>query len=102
MGLTSSGRGRTGDGGDCGMPSPGVLFHGVDEPGVSMDRRGREPRDSEKDAPGALGVCEVRGCSTGWPIGTGVCTGSSPGVPGTADGVIARPEGGGKGLFAVA
>lgn len=47
IGLTSSGRGRAGDTGDSGMLKRGVLFHGVEEPGVSIDNRGRDPRDSE-------------------------------------------------------
>lgn len=47
IGLTSSGRGRAGDVGDSGMLKRGVLFHGVEDPGVSIDNRGRDPRDSE-------------------------------------------------------
>lgn len=47
IGLTSSGRGRGGDAGDSGMLKRGVLFHGVEDPGVSIDNRGRDPRDSE-------------------------------------------------------
>lgn len=40
MGLTSSGRGRGGDVGEWGMLGRGVLFQGVEEPCVSIDRRG--------------------------------------------------------------
>lgn len=68
IGLTSSGRGRTGDAGESGMLKRGVLFHGVEEPGVSIESRGRELRDSEYEGMTTLGVCE----SCGRPIGTGV------------------------------
>lgn len=70
IGLTSSGRGRGGDAGESGMLKRGVLFHGVEEPGVSMESRGREARDSEKDGMTTLGVCE----RWGRPMGTGVWT----------------------------
>jgi hypothetical protein len=40
IGLTSSGSGRGGEGGDFGMLKRGVLFHGVEEPCVSIDSRG--------------------------------------------------------------
>lgn len=61
IGLTSSGRGRGGEVGECGMLRRGVRFHGVDEPGVSIDNRGREARVSEKGGMTTLGVCEIRG-----------------------------------------
>lgn len=68
IGLTSPGPGRGGDTGDPAMLWRGDLFHGVEEPGVSIESRGREERDSENDGTITLGVCETRG----WPIGTGV------------------------------
>lgn len=68
MGLTSSGRGRGGELGELETLGRGVLFHGVEEPCVSIDRRGWEARDSENEGNVALGVWEIRGR----PIGTGV------------------------------
>lgn len=84
IGLTSSGRGRGGDEGESGILKRGVLFHGVEEPGVSIESRGREARDSEKDGMTTLGVCEI----WGRPIGTGVWTaeGTGIGVLGIVDG----------------
>jgi hypothetical protein len=83
IGLTSSGRGRAGDVGECGMLKRGVRFHGVDEPGVSIDSRGREARVSECGGITTLGVCEI----CGYPIGTGVCASevTAPGVLGTLE-----------------
>lgn len=40
MGLTSSGRGRGGELGEREILGRGVLFHGVEEPCVSIDKRG--------------------------------------------------------------
>ena len=68
MGLTSSGRGRGGELGERETLGRGVLFQGVEEPCVSIDKRGWEARVSEKDGNVALGVWETRGR----PIGTGV------------------------------
>lgn len=68
MGLTSPGPGRAGDTGDPAMLCRGDRFHGVEDPGVSMESRGREARESEKGGLTTLGVCESRG----WPMGTGV------------------------------
>lgn len=68
IGLTSSGPGRGGDAGDSGILKRGVLFQGVEEPGVSIESRGREALVSEKGGMTTLGVCERRGL----PIGTGV------------------------------
>ena len=83
IGLTSSGRGRAGEVGECGILNRGVRFHGVDEPGVSIESRGRDPRVSLYGGITTLGVCEIRG----WPIGTGVCVsdGTAPGVLGTLE-----------------
>lgn len=83
IGLTSSGRGRAGEVGECGILNRGVRFHGVDEPGVSIESRGRDPPLSLYGGITTFGVCESRG----WPIGTGVwisdCAG--PGVLGTLE-----------------
>lgn len=51
IGLTSSGRGRSGDPGDCGMLKGGGLFQGVAEPDVSIDSRcWWKLRESENEA----------------------------------------------------
>ena len=51
IGLTSSGRGRSGDAGDWGMLRRRALFHGVADPDVSIEGRcGRKPRNSDNDA----------------------------------------------------
>lgn len=56
MGLTSSGRGLGGELGERETLGRGVLFHGVEDPCVSIERRGWEARDSEKEGNVALGV----------------------------------------------
>lgn len=63
IGLTSSGRGRTGEPGD--LLIRGDLFHGVREPLVSIDGRGRLPSDAEND-----GVCLAKpGVTLPWTLG---------------------------------
>ena len=70
IGLTSSGRGRAGDVGDCGILKRRPLLHGVDEPGVSIESWGRE----ERRDPGCEGITTLGVCDPfrGGPIGTGV------------------------------